>query len=384
VAGVTRAKPGGSGGGGAFRPEGKVLPKDARGHNRALLLDLLRRHGPLSRADLVRSTELTAASVSDLVVDLLDEGMVVESGRRSAGVGKPATLLAIVPDARHVVCLDLSDQSRLVGAVVNVTGTVLVRRTLDRDGRTGDDALRLATDLARQLVEEAEAPVVGVGVGTPGVVHAGGVVQDASNLAWHHLPLADQLATALDAPVHVMNDANAAVLGEFQFGVAPGPNLLVVKMGMGVGAGLVLGGHLVEGDDSAAGEIGHVVVDEGGPQCACGNRGCLETLVAGELLADRLAELDDQGRVALLQVAGEALGSALAPVISMLNLHAVVLSGLAGVLGEPFRHAVAAILARRTFPLVSERLEVRFSTTGGDDVLLGAAAVVLREQVGVR
>ena len=366
-----------------------MLPKDARWHNRALLLDLLRRHGPQSRADLVRSTELTAASVSDLVVDLLDEGIVVESGRRSVGVGKPATLLEIVPDARHVVCLDLSDQTRLVGAVVNVTGSVLARRTLDRDGKTGAAALKLASQLARRLVDEAEAPVVGVGVGTPGVVHAGGIVQDAANLHWHHLPLATELHEALDVAVHVMNDANAAVLGEYQFGVAPGPNLLVVKMGMGVGAGLVLDGRLVEGDDSAAGEIGHVVVDDDGPECACGNRGCLETLVAGTLLAERLDQLDERGQAALLRTAGEALGSALAPVISMLNLHAVVLSGLSGVLsgeagGEPFRDAVAGLLKRRTFPLVSERLEVRFSSTGGDDVLLGAAAVVLREELGVR
>lgn len=368
----------------AFRPAGKVLPEDARRHNRALVIEHLRRDGPLSRADLARATQLTAATVGDLVSSLLGEGIVEELGRRSAGTGKPATLLGIVPDARHVVCLDLSDEARLVGGVVNMTGTVVARRQADRRGRTGAAAVEDVAQLAAALLAETDRPVLGLGVGSPGVVYPGGVVQESSNLVWHHVPLADELTAALRLPVHVVNDANAAVLGEHQFSASSGPNLLVVKVGLGVGAGLVLDGHLIGGDDSAAGEIGHVVVDEAGEPCACGNRGCLETLVAGPRLRDRLEHLDQPGRDAQLTAAGEHLGRALAPVVSMLNLHVVVLSGPPGLLGEPFRAAVAAALARRTFPLVSQRLEVRFSSAEGDDVLLGTAAVVFKEELGVR
>jgi predicted NBD/HSP70 family sugar kinase len=368
-----------------FRPAGKVLPEHARRHNRALLIEHLRRDGPLSRADLARATQLTAATVGDLVASLLGEGIVEEVGRRSAGTGKPATLLGIVSDARHVVCLDLSDESRLVGGVVNMTGAVVARREVARRGRTGAAAVDAVAELAAALLPETDRPVLGLGVGSPGVVYPGGVVQESSNLGWHHVPLASELATTLQLPVHVVNDANAAALGEHQFSGSVGPNLLVVKVALGVGAGLVLDGHLIEGDDSAAGEIGHVVVDEAGEPCACGNRGCLETLVAGSLLRARLGEeLDQPARDALLTEAGEQLGLALAPVVSMLNLHSVVLSGPPGLLGEPFRAAVSAALKRRTFPLVSERLAVRFSSAEGDDVLLGTAAVVLKEELGVR
>jgi predicted NBD/HSP70 family sugar kinase len=367
-----------------FRPRGKVLPEHGRRHNRGLILQELLRHGPLSRAELARATQLTAATVGDFVGDLLAEGIVEERGRRSTGTGKPGTLLGIIADARHTVCLDLSDRTRFVGGVVNLVGTVVERRTLPRRGRTGDAAVGLVAELIEALVASTERPVVGIGIGSPGVVFPDGVVQESSNLRWHDASLATGLRRGMDLPLHVLNDANAAVLGERQFGDARGPNLLLVKVGLGVGAGLVLDGHLIEGDGSAAGEIGHVVVDPSGDPCACGNRGCLETVVAGSLLREQLDGLDAPGRDAVLAAAGEHLGSALAPVVSMLNLFEVLLSGPPDLLGEAFRQAVVDAVKRRTFPLVGKRFEARLTSTGGDDVLLGAAAVVLEHELGVR
>jgi predicted NBD/HSP70 family sugar kinase len=361
-----------------------VLPGDGRRHNRGLILHELRRQGPQSRADLARVTQLTPATVGDYIADLLAEGIVEESGRRSAGTGKPGTLLRIVADARHTVGVDLSDQSRFVGGVVNLAGVVVARRTLARRGRTGEAAVRLVAALTADLLAAAEAPVVGVGIGSPGVVFPEGVVQESSNLRWRDAGLAADVRRAVDVPVHVVNDANAAVLGEQQFGEATGPNLLVVKVGLGVGAGLVLDGHLIEGDGSAAGEIGHVVVDPEGDPCACGNRGCLETVVAGSLLREKLEGLDAPGRAAVLAAAGDRLGSALAPVVSMLNLAEVLLSGPADVLDEPFRQALVAAVKQRTFPLVGHRFRARLTSTGVDDVVLGAAAVVLEHELGVR
>lgn len=369
---------------GGFRPAGKVVPEDARRHNRSLVLQQLLRHGPMARADLARATKLTPATVGDLVGNLLDEGIAEELGRRMTGTGKPATLLGIVSDARHVVCLDLSDQSRLVGAVVSLTGTVVTRRTVPRRSRVGAGLVSLVADLAGKLIADTDRPVLGVGIGTPGVVFPGGIVHESANLHWHGVPLADQLSESLTVPIHVVNDANAAVLGEFQFGDPASSNMLVVKIGLGVGAGLLVDGHLVEGDGLAAGEIGHVVVDEEGEPCACGNRGCLETVVAGPLLKARLAGLDRAGRETVLVAAGRHVGVVLAPVVSMLNLNEVVLSGPSWLLGEPFHRAVLATIKQRTIDSVGEELNLRYGVTGADDVLLGAAVVVLTEQLGVR
>jgi predicted NBD/HSP70 family sugar kinase len=368
----------------AFRPRGKVLPSHGRRHNRSLILQEFLRNGPQTRADLARATQLTAATVGTFVATLLEEGIIEERGRRSSGTGKPGTLLRILPDARHTVCLDLSDQSQFVGGVVDLTGNVVARSTVSRRGRTGDAAVRLVAQLISTLLAQTDRPVLGIGIGSPGVVSPEGVVRQSPNLHWHDIPLAADLRGDLDIPVHVVNDANAAALGEFQFGDPAGSNLLLVKVGLGVGAGLVLDGHLIEGNDFAAGEIGHVVVDPSGDRCACGNRGCLETVVAGSLLRERLDGLDAAGRDAVLAAAGDRLGTALALVVSLLNLSEVRLSGPPDVLDEPFRRATVAAIRQHTFPLVGQRLEARLSLTGSDDVLLGAAAVVLDHELGVR
>lgn len=348
------------------------------------MLGELLQGGPHSRADLARITNLTGATVGALVGELLDEGLVVERGRRSAGTGKPATLLEVVADARHAVCLDLSDHNRFVGGLVNLTGSIVGQRSVDRHGLTGAAAGQLVADLAAELLAGTDLPVLGVGVGSPGVVYPGGVVQEASNLGWHHAPLGAELSAALDGiPVHVVNDANAAVVGELRFGDHRGPNLLLIKVGMGVGAGLVLDGRVVEGDEAAAGEIGHVIVDEEGDDCACGNSGCLETVLADARLRTRLDGQSPAGRQSVLSAAGVHLGRALAPVIGLLNLRSVVVSAPAGLLDEVFRLALVGAIRRRIIPLAGGGVEVSFSSTGKEDVLLGTAAVVMNKQLGV-
>ncbi|HEX6165191.1 MAG TPA: ROK family transcriptional regulator [Acidimicrobiales bacterium] len=360
----------------------KAVPGDARRHNRALVLRTMFRHGPLSRADLARETHLTRVTTSDLATELLAEGLVEELGTRvdQGRVGKPATLLGIVSDARLTITLDLSDDERFRAALVDLSGKVRVRRTAERDGRTGDAALDLARSLCVDLAGAADRPLLGVGVGSPGVVDPRGTVLEAPNLAWHGLDLAAGLDAGLGVPVHVANDANAIALAELGLSEPPERSLLVVKVGHGVGAGLVLDGHLVVGDRFAAGEIGHVVVDPNGEACACGRTGCLETVIA----APRLRRRSGQGdAVAEHTAAGHRLGEALAPVISTLNLREVVLSGPLDVLDETVRAAALDAIRARTMPAVGDNVDLRFSSLGEDDVLLGAAMLVLDRELGV-
>jgi predicted NBD/HSP70 family sugar kinase len=369
----------------ALRATSKAVPEDARRHNRSLVLQSLIDDGPLSRADLARVTHLTPTSTSDLVAALIDEGLAEDLGRREArGVGKPATLVGIVPDARHIVTLDLSADEDVHGAVVNLIGKVLHRRTVPREDRTGQEAVALAVQLARELVATTDRPILGVGVGSPGVVDPDGVVLEAANLGWHGLPLAQQLSAALDLRVHVANDANAATLAEYALGDESTENLLLVKVGKGVGAGLLIDGRLFTGDRFAAGEIGHVTVDERGELCACGRRGCLETAIAVPRLRARLAAAgDERAQARVLAAAGRRLGLALATVVSGLNLDDVVLSGPADVLGEAFREAALATIRRRTIASVGEHVTLRYDSLGDDDVLLGAAVLVRSVELGV-
>jgi predicted NBD/HSP70 family sugar kinase len=358
-------------------PRRKAVPGDTRRHNRSLVLRTIFRSGPVSRADLARSTRLTRAATSELAAELLAEGLIEELGTRpDQGVGKPATLLGLVPDARFTVTLDLSDDARFRAALVDLGGKVLDRRTAQRDGRRGDAALDLATELCVDLADAADRPLLGVGVGSPGVVDPAGIILEAPNLGWQGVELSAILAQTLSVSVHVANDANAAALGELGLGGPAERSLFLVKIGQGVGAGLVLDGHLVVGDRFAAGEIGHVVVDPGGEPCACGRIGCLETAVA----APRLRGAGGRERRA---ARGRRLGEALAPVVGALNLREIVLSGPLDVLDESFRAAALDAIRERTMPVVGENVDLRLSSLGEDDVLLGAAMLVLDRELGV-
>ena len=188
----------GRGLGRVLRPMVKVLPEHARAHNRALVLQQLFHSGPTSRADLARATELTRVTVSDLVAELIADGLVAERGvRTEARVGKPAKLVAMCTEDFQIVAIDLGDDASFRGAVMSLVGEVLVRRSVPVEGRTGAGALELLAELAAELVAAATRPVIGVGIGSPGVVDRDGVVVEAPNRDWYGVPLAHGLAAAL-------------------------------------------------------------------------------------------------------------------------------------------------------------------------------------------
>ena len=364
--------------------EPRALPEDARRANRGLLLRTLHHGGAASRAELAKLVGLTPATVSAVIKELLAQGLVEELGRTSGSVGKPATMVGIEPDARHIVAIGLSEPDQLVGALVNLSGKVVTRRTYPRGDRTGDDAVELVAEICADLATDAERPLLGIGVATPGIVDQAGTVLRAARLGWSKLPLAEQLAQRTGRPVHVLNDANAAALAELVYGQSHATNFVLVRVDQGVGAGLVLDGALFHGARAASGEIGHVVVDPDGAECTCGKRGCLETVISAPLLDRRLGAEHGTGEATVLAHAGERLGAALATVLSALDIEDVVLSGPEHVFTEAFRTAMVSAVATRTLPEIGDALSVRPSSFAFDDVVLGAAALVLDQELDIR
>lgn len=366
-----------------LRPQGKLLQEDARRHHRSLLLQHLFREGPASRADLARASGLTRVTVSDLVNEMLADGFVSELGAPAESrVGKPPTLVGLAADSHHIIGLDLSETDRMSGAVVNLAGTVLARHEVHVDGAVGEQAVQLVEQLVAELMELTDRPVLGIGVGSPGVVDSAGTVIDAPNLAWTDTPLAARLAESSGLPVFVANDANTAVLGEHTFGESGDGGLMVLRVGTGVGAGFVLGGSLLHGHLGAAGEIGHVVVDPAGELCACSRTGCLETLLSAPRLRRRVGGPGVDASAVLTEV-GTRLGEVLAPVVAALNLHEIVLSGPAELLDGPLLDAADQTIRERTMPISSTALAVRTSKLGDDVVVVGAAVLVLSGELGV-
>jgi predicted NBD/HSP70 family sugar kinase len=367
----------------AVRPGARILPGHARSHNRALVLQSLYRTSGLSRADVAREVGLTRVTISDLVADLIDEGLVIELGVRSdARPGKPATVLDINRSGFTIVGVDLSYDAMFLGALMDLDGTVLHREQVESRGLTGEAGVEAIRGLLDRLLAQATTPVLGIGVGSPGVVDAEGTILSAPNFGWSGLPLQALLAEHTGLPVQVANDANVAALAERTFGEGQ-DDMMLIRVGRGLGSGLVVGGMPVQGARSAAGEIGHVVVGtDGGQRCACGKDGCLETWLAIPRLEARLAT-EGADRDAVLAESGERLGIAIAPIVGALNLAEVILSGPSELLGGTLLESTAETLRSRTMADFHGNLALRMTTLGRDIIVLGAAVMVLTGQLGV-
>jgi len=367
----------------SLRSRAKVLPEHARGHNRALVLQTLYHAGSMSRADLSRETGLTRVTISDLVAEFIADGIVVELGiRETVGPGKPPILIDIDRTGHQIIGLDLSDAEVFRGAVLTLDGDVLQRREVARPAQSdGDAAYDAVLGLSRELVAASTAVLLGVGVGTPGVVRTDGVVLNSPNLGWTDFPLESRLGADLELPVLARNDANAAVLAEYTFGDARS-DFILIKIGFGVGAGLISGSQPLLGSRFAAGEIGHVVVGtDGGPHCICGRDGCLEAWLSVTRLRDEI-EARPESREAILRDAGERVAIAIAPIVTALDLSEVVLSGPADLLGGALTDAATATLRARTLDGVFDDVVIRLARQD-DIVLRGAAVMVLSGQLGV-
>jgi predicted NBD/HSP70 family sugar kinase len=280
------------------------------------------------------------------------------------------------------VGLDLSGSDSLSGAVLTLDGDIVVRREVALPDAA--DLVSTVIDLARALVADSHAPVLGIGVGTPGVVDDHGVILTAPNLGWAGFDLEGELQAALGLPVLVANDANAAVLAEYTFGGAR-DDVLLVKVGRGVGSGLLASGQPMRGSRFAAGEIGHVTVGtDGGPECVCGKIGCLEAWLSAPALTARLAAASTpEERDGILRDAGERLGIALAPVVGALDLSEIILSGPTELLDGPLAEQAVETLRSRTLAQFHDGVRVRMTAQGQDIVLRGAAVMVLSGQLGV-
>ncbi len=382
------APAGGGAGGRSFGPgrslrhAAKVLPEHARAHNRSLVLQTLFHQGAMSRADLSRETGLTRVTISDLIAELIEDGYVAERGTREVtGPGKPAILVDLDREGHRIIGLDLSRSDRFLGALLTLDGEIVARHEASVPTDPAD-ILAAVVQLTRELVADAHAPVLGVGVGTPGIVDDHGTVLTAPNLRWTDIDLEGILRAEVSLPVLVANDANAAVLAEYTFGGA-GDDVMLVRVGRGVGSGLLSGGQPMLGSRFAAGEIGHVTVGtDGGPVCVCGKVGCLEAWLSVPSLERALAE-EGADATAVLRDAGERLGIALAPIVGALDLSEIVLSGPSPLLDGPLAEATVETLRARTLAEFHDGVQGRLTEQGEDIVLRGAAVMVLSGQLGV-
>ena len=339
-----------------------------RQYNRRMLLNEIRRQ-PVSRAELAERTHLTRASVTQIIEELIGEGLVVEGASvERSRLGRRSTLLNINPSAGAILGVNLSRGQCDVGAV-DLLGTVLRHRALPVPGRSADDLLdeiaELLAGLRRELAAEGFR-VFAAGFCAPGPLEprTGLMLNPPNFKAWHGVNVAQALRDRLDLPVYLENVANAHALAEKYFGVAnDAENFVLIRVDEGVGAGLFVRGGLYRGAHNYAAEFGHLSVDINGPMCVCGNRGCLEKYVSiPALLKDTpysswrelRAHRDEPSARAAEEQLVRYMSHGIVSIVNAFDVEKVVLAGELAEQADDLIDRINAEIARRTIFALDE------------------------------
>ena len=351
----------------------------ARDLTRTAVLAALGRGGPMSRAEIAEELDVSPATVTQVTRRLLDQGMVEELEMAPSRGGRPGQLLGLVGTAGRAIGVKVA-ADHVVIVDVQLDGTVLSSRSMAFDALAPDVPGRLAAILQLVVEQEVGVPLLGVGVGVPGIVDSPDVGNvNADVLGWSGVPLGRHLRGALGLPVLVENDVNAVGVAERLYGKGRSRrDFLVITIGRGVGLAVIVDGALYRGSRGGAGEFGHLPVVDDGPPCACGNRGCLEAMIGDDALVSsariaevltaseglpRLRTLADRGDVGAGSIyahAGRLLGRATAALVNVLNPEAVIVLGEGTAMwrhwDDGFRRSFAqhAIASSRATPIEVE------------------------------
>ncbi|WP_344179609.1 ROK family transcriptional regulator [Kribbella lupini] len=379
-----------------------------RRSNRSVILTSIYRQGPLSRYELGRETSLSAASVSNLVGELLEEGIVEEAGSVESDGGRPRVLLRVAPTFGYVVGAEVGEtrvRVELFDLAMSVLATVVY--PIETPKPAPELAVKYVLQGLDAVIAQAGVPVervLGLGVAVAGVVEGpADAVVHAQTLGWDGVPLGAMLAAGTQIPIQVDNGANTLGQAEMWFGAGRGATDAVVALvGSGVGAALVTGGTSYRGTRSSAGEWGHTTIMYGGRRCRCGAEGCLEAYVGADGVLDRYrlaggpaarSDDDEAEFIALLGAVGSSevaakvvedtigyLGAGFANLVNLVNPERIVLGGWSGLLlGERYLPELREAVGKHALHRPYEQVTIELCELGRDAVALGAATLpVLR------
>jgi glucokinase-like ROK family protein len=387
-----------------------------KAHNVQAILRTLLHQGAISRVRIAHLTGLSTTTITNLVAELMEQGIVAEDGpepTHRGGAGRPRIPLRLVPSARYAVGVHIGVGNVRV-AVTDLFGRLQNYLVMSHETHDpAEEVLNRVVAMIQQAIAEAgisRGRLVGVGVGASGLVDPRtGVNVLAPNLNWRDLSLRDILSQRLSMPVCVDNNVRAMALAEAMFGAGQEVNTLAfVYARVGVGAGFVVGGAVYRGSQAGAGEIGHTtIVPVGGVRCRCGNTGCLETLVSepeivrlaqglaarhpDSILAARLADpcrpaierifeaarMGDHETLAMLQERAHYMGIALANLVNVVNPDMIIMGGLFAAGQDLLLPQVEETMRQRAFANLGKGVELRVTSFGHKVGVIGAGALAL-------
>ena len=368
-----------------------------RALNRNAILNMLLRSGPLSRVQLKDHSGLSGAAITTVVAELIDDGLVEEQAVGASTGGRPPVLLAVNYSARTAVGFKLMERG-LDAVLTNLSGEVRAHIHRDLQDTLPETVVRTAASMTAELLQQCGVPsdrLAGVGMGLSGVIDViTGICVHSSYLQWRNVPIAALLEQAIGVPVVIDNDVNAFAAAERLFGHGRHAlHLAVVSVGRGIGSGLVANGRVYRGARGGAGELGHTVTERRGRLCDCGKLGCLEAYSSEPALVSRARELapdlgittietllgqaDDARIAALLDDAGERVGTALANLVNLFNPELIVIGGEGVRLGEVYFGSLRRALRENAFDGLADDLPVLLEPWGDDAWARGAASLAI-------
>jgi predicted NBD/HSP70 family sugar kinase len=376
-----------------------------RAINRSTILNAIKTHGAIPRAEIARITGLSPATLTGITAELIQDDLVFEKESGDSSGGRRPIMLAINPRGGFVVGIKLMED-HAVGALTDLEATLLCKQSYTFNDRSPAAVAKVLGALVSELLSLADVPaqkLIGIGIGLAGIIDSGqGLVRISPFFGWQDVPLRELIQSHVDVPVYLDNDVNTLAFAEKWFGAGRGLNdFLVVTFGRGIGLGIVVNSQFYHGARGGAGELGHTVVQPGGKLCACGKHGCLEMYASEPAMLQQAEEAFQEGKLsrlpqspdelvalafagepaaqAILARAGQLLGQSIANLENILNPQRIIITGEGVRAGSWLFEPMRVAIEEHTMPGLRQADSVIIEPLGDDAWARGAASLVLHE-----
>jgi len=383
--------------------------------NRSIILDTIRKHGPISRSDIAKLINISPTTVTSAVNELINEGVVREDGIGTSNGGRKPVLLRFDPNTKYIIGVSISN-SFIKISEMNLEGNILRKEIHSTNYQQGEEIINLTLTIIQQFLHSMEnlEDCEGISIITPGIVDARrGIISYNTKLKLYDIPLKKMVEQRFGLPTYLDNDTNAFVLAENYFGsFGQYKDLVYITIGDGVGSGIMLNGKIIRGYKGSAGELGHTSIVKGGQKCECGNEGCLENYVnwpaiyskivtalmsrgketmIKELVGEDLNRITPavfvqalkEGDPLCLQILDEIvshLASGIINTIHLLNPEVIILSGEIVQESDLFVDLLKSCVSKKVIPILKEEVNIQPTSLGAEFEMLGAAAIILQEK----
>ena len=383
--------------------------------NRSMVFDLIRRKGPISRAEIARTIGLSIPTVMKITEEFSHKQFVQDVGKGESSGGKRPELLELIPDSKYIIGVGVG-RSKTNVLMMNLAGEVFIREIMETGGTVVPEVwISRLIQVIENVIRESGLPekrILGMGIGMPGILdEESGKVLFSPDFKWENVDMLTPIRERFKMDITIENANRALAMGEYYFGAGvDSRNFLVVNLGHGIGSAIMREGEFYRGRSGSSGEIGHIILEKNGPKCNCGNKGCLEAIASGNAIArdakiavlegnaskimelvngdiNRIeaktvfeaAHLGDQMAIQITERAMQYIGIGLANYINLLDPDLIILFGGLTNAGDIFLKKIKEVLRERQMKFAGRQVKLVISQMGENGTAVGSASLVLKK-----